>query len=224
MKNLKLLLATTAMLSIGSSAVFADADSVSTTLRASINILDPFTMNSSGGEIIFPSITLKEQPGADSIKVTVKPDGTIDQSKTNAQILMMSRQGKVVNSQIKPIIISGGNIKYQVDDTYSNTNTDEEIAAKDIANTQADGGFHAYNIVLSSNEIPMQYDDDSPLCGTVSDLTRSWHYNKTNKSIELRFGGTFELYKDNNGYFEIQDADLGGIECFGKITVTLITY
>ena len=226
MKNIKLLLATTAILSMGAVVANADTDSVSTRLRASIELRNPLTMNATGGTIWFPMITVKPQQGASSIYVTVKPDGSVDQNLSNVQILnQMDANGIKDGSATDAIIISGGDINALFASLYANKTTAEERAELDNDLIQEDGSFDgSYNVALSSETIPMTVDGlGSTPCGTVRDLTRHWTYTGTNGGqIELRFGGTFELYKDASSGAYFSPGANGLATCSGQITVTLV--
>ena len=225
MKNFNLLLATTALLSTGALAVMAATDSVSTTLKANINLYSPFTINGKGGLIQFPAITVSPQDDSGVIKITVRPDGTVDESQSNAQIFnAWGSNGIATGAKTEAITISGGDIG-GLAESYENATTDEEIAAIDdeFNNAVGDSDFNDnYNVSLSANEIAMEVDGDGAPCGTVKNLTRRWHYDKANNALELRFGGTFELYKDteNNKFFA--PGANGYTGCSGEITVTFM--
>lgn len=225
MKNIKLLLATTAILSMGTISAMAGTDTIQTSLQASIGIFNAFNINSSGGSIKFPHITTVNPSGSGKIKVKVTPDGAIDENGSNAQIARY-------NSGTTPIIISGSTISspgnafaynYQnnLEAAIAAKGGEELTAAELIAVAEQGLGETysvyggTYNIELGEETIEMK-DGNTP-CGEVKNLTPKWRYNPENAgSLELRFGGTFEMVSDFSTDTENH--------CSGSTTVTFIMH
>ena len=233
MKNFKLLLASTAILSTGLvMGALADGETptaatytnrTSATLETSIRIFSPISMTN--GKLDFPDITTTAKTGVDSVKVKVKPNGEIDYSETTAQLI-----GNGINNgraYIQPIKITGGDVG-----DYKSAYTAEgaDAAALDeYYNAELSGIFDDYyDVVVADSTIPMyiQNSDTSVAtnhCGDVGSLERYWHYNTSlnggKGGLELSFGGTFTLDSD----FDPTDSG-GGVRCIGSTTVTLFIH
>lgn len=226
MRNFKLLLATTAILSAtfavgamaeGEAPITAETygNRATATLNASINILSPITMTD--GDIKFPTITTTNMNSYDEVKVKVNYDGTIDYAESTAQIV----NDNIANSYyVTPIQITGGHLSnlYQSEYTAGGANA----AALDESHN-FNGRFGSYNVSVAET-IPMYtlnnyYQLTNTQCGEVSALERYWNYdtslNGGKGGLKLRFGGTFTLdgnYTPTTAYER----------CQGSTTVTFI--
>ena len=230
MRNFKLLLATTAILSTSMAAnVCAEGETpvtaanysnrASATLTATIDIYNPITMTN--GYINFPIITTGNMNNYDSVKVKLNYDGTIDYANSTAQIVNESHGSG-------PIKITGGDIGAYRSSFVGKTG---DVLASTLAghnSTGADGykvwAGGNYSLAVADT-IPMYELDTSgsqatsTLCGEVSDLQRYWNYNTAldnNKGgFEVSFGGTFTVDSDYN-------PTVGHRRCRGSTTVTLL--
>ena len=228
MKNKFLLLGATALLSTALAAnVRAEAKPVTANLNVDISIYDTFSVDAIDGKLLFPAISTKNPAGSGKVRVKVRPDGTIDPTGTNAQILQQT-------SHTTPIIISGGNLGYYFSD-YENTLasaaqekgnalTVAEIAeiGEEFAMSNGDGAFDNYVAILSADGIEANTLDlkaGNKVCGTVKEFTTYYRYvgsSANDAALELRYGGTFELADDYVG-------GLNRSSCSGNLTVTLVT-
>ena len=220
MRNFKLLLATTAILSTGLAAnVLADdpapvteanySNRASATLSTSIQIISPMTMTN--GSISFPTITTTNMNNYESVKVKVNYDGTIDYANSTAQIISKS-------SYITPITIIGGDIG-SLKSTFDGKTGDELASAIAYYNSGGSWAGGMYSLQVADT-IPMYDNNTNTLCGEVSDLQKYWYYDTAldnNKGgFKVKFGGTFTVDSDYN--------PTGGLgRCSGGATVTFFT-
>ena len=206
MKNIKLLLATTAMLSIG--AIAANADFNQATIRATASFASPSTATQ-GDAIIFGIL----DPNAGGT-LTVNPDGTFE--GTAKVIENGGSYGSINSGSIK---FSGGRIPLAAGDSYS-------LDAQTGAYTQNLSSFapndqnqFLVKLALDGARIDMYRSGDSysPSCGYVDNLTQgnaSWD----GEYYTLRIGGTLNLEFDN----DYPDSDGEYIGCMGSTTLTYV--
>ena len=201
MKNKFLLLGATALLSTGAIKVYAGVESAQGEIQAYIAIIDPLVVgNPNTGEgssqfITFPMISRKNPAGSGQITVVMNPDGTIDKTTSNAQIL--AETGDTSSNGV--LVITGG----------------------DIPNWGAEDGSTstqkaAFSLSYSVADIEMK--DNNTHCGTVKNFTPLWTYKKPSggtPSVELKFGATFEYEADGTRRVS---------SCSGLSTITFFAY
>ena len=228
MKNFKLLLASTAILSTGLALnVKAEDESsaytntVHSTLRASVGIFSPLTMTD--GAIDFGEITTYGRNG-NNIKIKVNPDGSIDQSVSTAQVVrnpsvttMYLGGGDlgeigIIRADVEAIIAEGIGGEHG----YTQDNMDEATYMLALFNGTYSGlSMGEISLVLSNPTFNLE-DGDENTCGEVSGLIPTWKYTGTEgKEVEIRFGGTFTLDS-------VYTPENGNDICIGSTTVTLI--
>ena len=232
MKNIKLLLATTAMLSMGVIVAKATTPTKPTAeLGASVVIMHPMIIDSTAGSIDFGYIMANTRTAENPAVVKVNPDGSLDGTATNAIV--------VTPTATTPIKITSNNFALFINDdqktdsqsvinegqggTHNYTQRDIDLATDMVASINgltSENGYGSNFLMdysLSENSIKL-YDSraEDDLCGEVTELTPRWKYTTANGgTLELYFGGTFTMNKDY-----VDNADTTG--CYGNILVTFI--
>ena len=202
MKNFKLLLATTAILSTGALAVLADPtpvfnnDTVSPVIYAEAIIIKPLTVSSSSEEPInFGSMVFEKGK-----YVTINTAGEIDTNASNATTYDVQRRAARVHLSGTGTI---GNMIYGMNNDPEEEYTDDELTA-DISPYIT---FTIPDITLTA--------ENNINCGKVDSFEQKYHL--ANDGIDVYIGGKFTM--SNN---DITMPASGFLNCSGNVTATLV--
>ena len=210
MKNFKLLLGATALLS--TTALIVNADFNSATIGANVQFASP-SVATQGNDIYFGYL----DPAAGGI-LTVNPDGTFTGT---AKVISAGGAYPIRSGSIK---FSGGMIPAIAGDSYSlDTETDTYTQNMNSEHPNDPNQF-LVKLALDGAKIDMykgNYNNEdissNPSCGYVDNLTQgnaSWD----GTYYTLRIGGTLNLDFDD----DYADSDGSYSGCSGKTTVTYV--
>ena len=220
MKNFKLLLATTAILSAGL-VINSNAESVKAEFRIGVGIFNPISITTTHADFDLGAIS---NNGGKVLKV--KPDGSVDETVTTAQVVGKSQgnnkiviKGARYTSTFADNFYEGNNLS-NYRDILNNTNSTAEEISNAKSKIDEFGLNYGFIIVPDDDVVVMMSDKTNSRCGELSNHEFMQIYRPYNdNAVEVYYGGTFTLDDD---YDAGDTLDTSYDYCEGTVHITVL--